>query len=399
MLSETKIKKMLHEGTVTSGLSDGGGLYLSITKSGYASFHFRYNFNGIRNKFSLGKYPELSLNNAREIRNEYQQYLKNGIDPKLVRERERLRTLTTLHDVFEHYFETNIKDRYKHPHRLHALYFKNIHSPLGKMLLGNISGLDISSLVQKIKKGGRGIPPRPSIATDALYLIKNIYKHAIKLDLIRHNVALNFTAKDAGGSEIPKTTALSLEEVEVFFNISRNSCPSFSRTNYLACILLFITCTRKMELLGSRWEEFDINKRSWHLPAERTKARRELEIPLSELAITTLSELKVLSYNSEYVFPAKKKGKLPHLYHDTLNHAFKSLPLPFQFSPHDIRRTSRTLLAKELRVDAKVAELCLNHKLPKLEGIYNQHSYFEERREALERLSTLIENAVTSSVN
>ncbi|WP_371354222.1 Arm DNA-binding domain-containing protein [Pseudoalteromonas sp. 68 DY56-GL68] len=58
MLSETKIKKLLREGTVTSGISDKSGLYLLITKSGYASFHFRYNFNGVQNKFSLGQYPE-----------------------------------------------------------------------------------------------------------------------------------------------------------------------------------------------------------------------------------------------------------------------------------------------------------------------------------------------------
>tara|TARA_Y100000296_G_scaffold211_1_gene232 strand:+ start:460 stop:1659 length:1200 start_codon:yes stop_codon:yes gene_type:complete len=393
MLSETKIKKLLREGTVTSGISDGNGLYLLITKSGYASFHFRYNFNGVRNKFSLGQYPDVSLKKARGLRKQYQQYLRDGVDPKLAKERERLRGLTTLNDVFEHYFETTIKDRYKHPNRLHALYVNNIYRPLGQVQLCNISGFDISDLVQKIKKGGRGVPPRPSIATDALYLIKNLYKHAIKLDIIRHNVALNFTAKDAGGTDVPKTTVLSLEELRYFLKVARGCHPSFSRTNYLACILLFVTCTRKMELLGSKWEEFDLERGRWNLPANRTKARRELEIPLSSLSLEVLQELRILGNNSKYVFPAKKKGKLPHLYHDTLNHAFKSLPLPFKFAPHDIRRTSRTLLAKELRVDARVAELCLNHKLPKLEGMYNQHSYFEERKDALEKLSELIKKA------
>lgn len=391
MLSETKIKKLLQSGTVTNGIADGEGLYLLITKSGYASFHFRYNFNGTRNKFSLGQYPELSLREARELRKQYKQYIKDGIDPKLAKERERLRTLTAVHDVFEHYFDTTIKDRYKHPNRFYALYMNNVYRPLGKVQLCNITGLDISDLVQKIKKGGRGVPPRPSVATDVLYLIKNLFKHAIKLDLVRNNVALNFTAKDAGGTDIPKTTALSLKEIGEFFKTARERSPSFSRTNYLASVLLFVTCTRKMELLGSKWQEFDLEKKRWLLPANRTKARRELEIPLSSLSLEILEELRVLSHNSEYVFPAKKRSKLPHIYYDTLNHAFQSLPLPFKFAPHDIRRTSRTLLAKELRIDARVAELCLNHKLPKIEGIYNQHSYFDERKYALEQLSSLIE--------
>lgn len=193
MLSETKIKKLLQAGTKNNGISDGKGLILIISQAGNASFHFRYNFNGIRNKFVLGKYPELSLKEARALRKQYQQCIKEGFDPKVAKERQRLRTLTTINDVFDHYFETTIKDRYKHPQRLHALYTNNIYRPLGKVQLCNITGLDISDLVQKIKKGGRGVAPRPSIATDVLYLIKNLFKHAIKLDLVRHNVALNFT--------------------------------------------------------------------------------------------------------------------------------------------------------------------------------------------------------------
>ena len=59
------------------------------------------------------------------------------------------------------------------------------------------------------------------------------------------------------------------------------------------------------------------------------------------------------------------------------------------FTVHDLRRTCRTLLAKQGTL-GHVAERCLNHKLKGVEGIYNQHDYFEERKEAITILSEKI---------
>lgn len=60
------------------------------------------------------------------------------------------------------------------------------------------------------------------------------------------------------------------------------------------------------------------------------------------------------------------------------------------FTVHDLRRTCRTLLAKQ-GTSSHVAERCLNHKLKGVEAIYNQHDYYNERKEALAKLVTKIQ--------
>ena len=109
--------------------------------------------------------------------------------------------------------------------------------------------------------------------------------------------------------------------------------------------------------------------------------------------------------DSDYVFPSRRVSSKPHIGADTLNRAISKLfgretgkkrqPPNLMgniehFTVHDLRRTCRTLLAK-LGVQGHIAERCLNHKLKGVEGIYNRHDYFEERKEALEKLVNKIQ--------
>lgn len=386
MLTEAQLKSIIKKAAPVRGIGDKDGLFFSLTKSGYASFKFRYQINGRRAIITIGPYPALSLKEARQKAVALRHQLANDIDPAMEKRRAEHQARQTLDAVFEHYFETIIESRYSHAERLKRLYEMNLKKPLGKRSISEINGLEISDVLQKIKKGTRTKAPRPSIANKSLYLLKALFKHAVKLDLIRHNLALSFTAMDAGGEERPKDTYLNEKQIRQFFDIAEAAGTAFSRDNYLATCLLFCTATRKMELLGARWEEFDFDELLWTIPAERTKPRRELLVPLSPQVIVWLDELKIRACGSEYVFPARKQSRIPHVYHDTLNHAFKNLNLPFALAPHDIRRTTRTLLAK-LGVSDQVAEICLNHKLPKMQHIYNKYSFLPEKREALLMLS------------
>jgi integrase len=164
----------------------------------------------------------------------------------------------------------------------------------------------------------------------------------------------------------------------------------FSRENELTVRLLLMLAVRKQELIGARWEEFDLDGAVWHLPAERTKTSAALDIPLPRQAVENLRELHRLACGSDYLLPARKAQArmLPHICESTINVALAKvrplMPESAPFTTHDLRRTARTHLAA-LGVDAHIAERCLNHKLKGVEGIYNRHDYFEERKDALDR--------------
>jgi len=85
---------------------------------------------------------------------------------------------------------------------------------------------------------------------------------------------------------------------------------------------------------------------------------------------------------------------IPHIHENTINVALAKLrplmPGVEPFCVHDFRRTARTHLVA-LGVDPHIAERCLNHKIKDVEGIYNRHDYFDERRKALELWAHLLE--------
>jgi len=211
--------------------------------------------------------------------------------------------------------------------------------------------------------------------------------------------------------ETSKDRALSLDEVKHAFKVFRENPDSFTRDNYLACSLLICLGVRKSELTEAKWAEFDLDKAVWSLPKERSKTGVGMEIPLPVLTIEWLHELKGLAFRSEYVFPNRRSSKNAHMGADTLNRAISKLfgqepgrkvqpPNKMgdmsHFTVHDLRRTCRTLLA-EIGIPGHVAERCLNHKLKGVEGIYNKHDYFEERKEALTKLVEYVRLAIIVS--
>jgi integrase len=162
--------------------------------------------------------------------------------------------------------------------------------------------------------------------------------------------------------------------------------------------LILALCVRKGELFAARWSEFDLEGEGddgpvWHLPAGRSKTGAAQDIPLSPVVVAWLQTAKEFAAGSEWAFPARrrdKRGRYSHVGMDTLNVALGRVKHDLDpFTVHDFRRTARTLLA-ELGVAPHVAELCLNHKPRGVEAVYNKHTYFAERRAALESWAELL---------
>jgi len=378
--------------------ADGEGLYFVVPKSGKPYWMLRYTANGKRKEMSLSRYDDLSLADARAKAAEISQQNRNGLDPLLARKRETQIIIKTVDDLFADWYPTLVK-RLKHPKIPERVYRKDIAPHIGQASLKKISARDVRAVLQAIVKTNR-----PTIANDALIYCKQLFNHGIKLDVIDNNPASAFSVSDAGGVEKSKDRFLSVEELTKAFQVFRENSTSFSRENYIACALLVTLGVRKSELTEAPWQEFDLIKATWQLPKERGKSGVAITIPLPVAVVKWLEELKVRAYGSEYVFPNRRSSKHPYMGADTLNRAITKLfgheagkkkqppnkmgDMP-HFTVHDLRRTCRSLLAAN-GVAGHVAERCLNHKVKGIEGVYNQYDYLDERREALELLSSII---------
>lgn len=378
----------------------GDGLYVRIPKSGKPSWQIRYTIFGKRKWYTLTHfYPRISIAQAKATALEIKASAKDGKDPAAERLRENQESIRTVNDLFDDWFETDVKKRLKHFEIPKRVYEKEIAPSIGKIAVDKVTPRDIRAVLHRVTTSGR-----PTIANDALMFAKQLFRHAIKLNLIHYSPAQAFTMSDAGGSEKSRTRSLSFDELQVVFKVLRDNPTEFTRENYLACALLVSLGVRKGELIAARWEEFDFDQKLWFLPEGRSKTGVAITIPLPETTMRWLSELKIRAAHSEYVFPSRRTSKRRgYISDDTLNHAiakmFGQKVRPGEppanklgdagiehFTIHDLRRTCRSLLA-HLGTPTHVAERCLNHKLKGVEAVYNHYDYLSERTDALDTLA------------
>lgn len=392
-----KVQALIKEGT-PGRYSDGNGLYLMIPRKGTPYWMLRYTLAGKRRELTLDKYAQLSLAEAREQAVEGKKAIRRGVDPIEERKREEQATIRTVKDLFTDWHQ-DLEKRLKHPRIPKRIFEKEVAPSIGHLTLNSVTPMDVRAIVRKVAGSGR-----PTIANDTLMNLKQLFNHAIKLGLLTYNPASAFNVNDAGGIEKSRDRALSLDEIRQVFKIFQANSDSFSRENYLACALLVVLGVRKTELTEAQWSEFDLENSQWVLPKERSKSGVGITIPLPPQAIAWLEELKVRACGSAYVFPNRRSSKTPHMGKDTLNRAIAKLfgrePGKKKqsqnrmgeieaFTVHDLRRTCRSLLAY-LGVPGHVAERCLNHKLKGVEGVYDRHDYFEERKVALSKLTATV---------
>ena len=143
----------------------------------------------------------------------------------------------------------------------------------------------------------------------------------------------------------------------------------------------------------------------WTIPAERYKTKQPNHVPLSRDALDVVTAQAVIE-GSDYVFPSraktpysgfgKSKAKLDKLIFAAMKGQAKKgakvEPIP-NWTLHDLRRTAKTLMVRA-RVRPDISERVLGHVIVGVEGTYDRHSYADEKREALEKLATMIRRIV-----
>lgn len=299
----------------------GDGLYIRLSKERTAFWVVRYTINKKRREISCGTFPELSLVDARLKTAQIKQDIKTqNIDPQAEKKRLDTQEMRVVNDLAEDWLK-DCEKRLKHPNIPRRVYTKELAPFFGELAIDKVTPRDIRASIQRITQSDR-----PTIANDALMYCKQLFRHAIKLDLRTTNPAEAFNVSDAGGVEQSRSRALSLEEVEKVFLCFRKNHNQFTRDNYLAMALLLALAVRKGELIAAKWDEFDFNKKLWHIPQERSKTGRSISVPLSNVVIGWLKELEVRAFGSDYIFPNRRSSKrFGHISPDTLNAAIQKL--------------------------------------------------------------------------
>ncbi|MDE2107830.1 MAG: tyrosine-type recombinase/integrase, partial [Gammaproteobacteria bacterium] len=382
-LTDTKIRALVRAQKAVAGVSDGDGLTFTLSAAGTASWVLRYRIGGRARELTLGNYPDVSLLAARRLAKAARVKVDQGCDVAAEKRKEiaavaHAKRRQSFGMLAEEWFRRTVEGRVKHPKVVWRALQRYVQPIIGTTPADEVTPADIDRVLEGALKAAAR-----TTANDLLHYLKSIGAYGVKRRLLASNPAMNFNLSDAGGEEKPRTRKLTREELAELFR-AMQATPNLGRPNYLAFMLLLATCVRKGELVRSKWSEFDLETGVWHLAGERTKTGESVDIPLAPAVVNWLKELRGFAAGSEYVLPARifRKGQ-PCISPDTLNVALKRVRHGLEhFTIHDMRRTARTQLAV-LGVPTEVAERALNHKLRGVEGTYNQHDYFDERRDAL----------------
>lgn len=387
-LTETRLKAWVRAGKAIAGKSDGDGLTFTLSGAGTASWTLRYRIGGRPRELTLGNYPDMSLGKARREARQKRADVDKLIDVAAEKRRDKAAKGQpgTVDELAEKFLAQIIRSKYRDPKRVEGLFNRDVLPVIGHLSVKDVAASDVDRLLRRIVSD-----ERPTVANDALRLVRQMFAFGRKRGIVSGNPAADFDLDDAGGHEEARERRLSRQEITALCEAMRKAGVKFSRDNQIAVMLLLALGVRKMELLAARWEEFDLEAGIWKLSADCSKTGTGQEIPLAEPVREWLRELQIRAAGSSYVFPARRTSKrFPHVGPDTLNAALHSLTHGLApFTVHDLRRTTRTFLAS-LGVATDVAERCLNHKLRGIEGIYNRHDYFEERKAALAQLAALL---------
>ncbi|MDF7700092.1 tyrosine-type recombinase/integrase [Enterobacter hormaechei] len=396
-LTDIQIRSWIKSGERFEGRADGNGLYLRYRKVDKSpNWRYRYRYAGKARAMLIGSYSDLSLAKARDIAKELSARVALGYDVAGEKQERKLEALAKIEaeknalsvaELAAEYYARQIENTYKHPELFRSSLQKNIVALIGKMKVEDVRPRHVDVVLQDVIKRGS-----PTVANDVLRMLKRLFDYAVVRGIIEVNPAISFSAKDAGGKEQGRKRALSREELIMFFRALRNG-RGISRENELAFKIILALGVRKMELCAAEWSEFDLANEVWHLPGSRAKNGDDIDIPLPQPVIEWIKEIRLFAGDSRWLIPARRAQTASHISRATLNMVMPSVMKEMSgvepFSIHDLRRTMRTQMAG-LGIDPLIAERCLNHKIPGIEGIYNRHQYFNERKAALAQWADLL---------
>lgn len=364
------------------------GLFIEVKESGVKSWHYRYSLAGKQERLVIGRYPDLSLKDARQIRDESASLVAKGISPKQEKENKKKGIGNSL--LFKTYGEkyTNdvIKKERKNPYNMLLCLNNDIYPFIGHIPMKEISKEDVRRVIWRKKEQGYD-----AAANQVRGLLKRMFDYAVTHDYVDSNPVLAIPSRHVHKAK-PRDRYLSTNEIRTYYTTLLNS--RIYRPRKLGLLLSLLTLVRKSELLKAKWEHIDFDSRIWLIPETKadsvTGHSREMVVYMSDQVIEIFKELKAIAGNEPFVFVGRKSGT--HISHNAFNTAQKAAlaltDLP-PFTVHDLRRTASTHL-NEQGFNSDAIEACLNHAMRGVRGVYNKAKYEKERTELMQKWSNHI---------
>ncbi|HDU8652185.1 TPA: tyrosine-type recombinase/integrase, partial [Morganella morganii subsp. morganii] len=361
-------------------LFDGGGLYLEVTAKGSRYWRMKYRFGGKEKRLAFGVFPTVTLAEAREMRNQAKKVLAAGGDPGEVKKEEKaiqkLSTGNTFEAIAREWHKSKA-DRWSLRYRDEIIdtFEKDIFPYIGKRPIAEIKPLELLETLRRMEKRG---------ALEKMRKVRQrcgeVYRYAIITGRAEYNPAPDLA------------TALTPPKKQHFPFLTAEELPYFLKdlASYTGSVItktatkiILLTAVRTQELRFARWQDIDLEKGIWEIPAEVMKMKRPHVVPLSKQVIELFNSLKPLSGHYELVFIGRNDHRKP-ISKESVNQVIELLGYKGRLTGHGFRHTMSTILHEKGYNSAWIETQLAHIDKNAIRGTYNHAQYLDGRREMMQ---------------
>lgn len=359
-------------------VSDFGGLYLNVTTKGSKLWRLKYRFSGKEGKLSFGPYPDVSLKQARDMKDEARALLASGSNPASVKAEAKKAELGKSENNFN-----NVADRFVHKSKKEGKSEATIkklrwlledgRADFGGMAINEITPQIVLKTLKK-----REALEQYETARRMRSRIGGVFRYAVANGICDNDptfalqgALIRPTVKHRAAITDKETLGRYLRALDDYKG---------KRPTVIALWLLMLFASRPGELRHARWDEFDFEGRIWNVPAERMKMRRPHQVPLTSKAMELLRELRELTGWGELLFPAQSSAHNP-ISENTLNQALRRMGFgPNEATSHGFRTTFSTFANECGLWNPDAIEAYISHQDKNaVRRTYNRAAYWDER--------------------
>lgn len=386
MLTEIQIKNAKPR-EKSYRLYDERGMYFevrpAVNPKGSRFFGFKYRFEGRDRQMSLGTYPDTTLKEARELRDQYRKMVKSGIDPIAQRNAAKISVSRKGANTFEGiarewYLRFSPGWSPSHSKTVIRRLEADLFPWLKHRSVSEITATELLAVLRKVEERGA-----LETAHRELQICGQVFRYAIATGRAERDIsadlrgALPPVPKNNHHAAVtdPKRLGELLRIMDVYQGSFIVKC---------ALRLAPILFVRPGELRHAEWQDIDLETHEWRFLVSKTGQPHI--VPLATQAVDILRELHQLTGQGVYVFPSARSG-LKALSENGVLAALRNLDIPKEeMSGHGFRATARTMLDEVLKFPPYLIEHQLGHTVKDPLGrSYNRTQHLEERKAMMQR--------------
>ena len=378
-LTDTACKKATcPEGRPSVRLADEKALYLEVTAAGGKYWRWKYRHGGKEKRLALGVYPEVSLAQARQARDDARKVLKDGTDPGQIKREAKMASAFDQANTFEavaRLWWEHWRDGKSPRHADYAL--KRLEADafpvLGNRPIASIKAKDLTQMAKAVQSRGA-----IDLAHRVLQMAGQVLRYAVANDLIDRNPA----------ADVKPSDTLKSRDKENYARVGEKELPELLRKieayqggpyTRLAMQLMALTFVRTSELIAARWAEFDLAAAEWRIPPERMKMKTPHIVPLSPQAVEVLKVLHTLSRGRVLLFPGERDHDKP-MSNNTILMALARMGYKGRMTGHGFRGVASTILHEQGYAHHAIELQLAHQERNETSAAYNHALYLKYRR-------------------